>query len=104
MPPEEPTITGRAAIEKRYTNMFDELHNRFKDISHSLEVDEVRVCGDWAISRGRYRLEMTLLTVPRTIVITGKNMHTYRRQSGGSWLIASDIWNSDAPARRGPEQ
>jgi uncharacterized protein (TIGR02246 family) len=104
MPPEEPTITGRAAVEKRYANLFSELRKRFTDVAHSLEVVEVRVCGDWAMSRGRYRLELTLPTVPRPIVITGKNMHTYRRQSDGGWLITSDIWNSDAPARRGPEQ
>ena len=47
MPPEEPTITGRPAVEERYTKMFDELRSRFKDITHSLEVEEVRVCGDW---------------------------------------------------------
>lgn len=103
MPPEEPTIIGRSAVEERYTKMFGELRSRFKDISHSLEVEEVRVCGDWAISRGRWRLEMTLLAVPRTIVVTGKNTHTYRRQPNGRWLIERNIWNSDAPVRRGPE-
>jgi uncharacterized protein (TIGR02246 family) len=104
MPPEEPTITGRSAVEERYTKMFGELRNRFKDITHSLEVEEVRVCGDWAMSRGRWRLEMTLMAVPRTIVVTGKNTHIYRRQPDGHWLIARNIWNSDAPVRRGPEQ
>jgi uncharacterized protein (TIGR02246 family) len=101
MPPDEPTITGRAAV---YANLFSGLRSRFTDVAHSLEVVEVRVCGDWAMSRGRYRLELTLRTLPQPIVITGKNVHTYRRQSDGSWLIASDIWNSDAPARRGPGQ
>jgi uncharacterized protein (TIGR02246 family) len=104
MPPEESTITGRAAIQKRYTKLFSELRSRFENVSHSLEVDEVRVCGDWAISRGRYRLELTLVNVPRTVVITGKNVHTYQRLSDGSWLITSDIWNTDAPVHRSPEQ
>jgi ketosteroid isomerase-like protein len=104
MPPDEPTITGRVAVESRYSSLFSELRSRFTDVAHSLEVVEVRVCGDWAMSRGRYRLALTLPTVPQPIVITGKNVHTYRRQSDGSWLIASDIWNSDAPARRGPGQ
>lgn len=104
MPPEEPAITGRAAIHKRYANIFSELRSRFENISHLLEVDDVRVCGDWAISRGHYRLEMTLRAVPRTVVVTGKNVHTYRRQADGRWLIASDIWNTDAPLRRGPDQ
>ena len=104
MPPEEPAITGRATIQNRYTNMFSELRNRFENISHSLEVDDVQVCGDWAISRGRYRLEMTLRAVPHTVVVTGKNAHTYSRQADGRWLIASDIWNSDAPVRREPHQ
>jgi len=104
MPPEEPTITGRPAVEKRYTEMFGELRSRFKNIAHSLEVQEVRVCGDWAMSRGHYRLEMTLLAVPRTIVVTGKNTHIYQRQPDGHWLIARNIWNFDAPLRRGAEQ
>jgi len=103
MPPEEPTIIGRAEVEKRYTNMFGELQSRFKDINHTLELDEVLVFGDWAISRGRWRLEMTLLAVSRSVVSTGKNTHMYRRQPDGRWLIARNIWNSDAPVLRGPE-
>ena len=68
------------------------------------EVVAVRVCGNWAMSRGRYRLDLILPTVPQPIAITGKNVHTYLRQPDGSWLIASDIWNTDAPVRRGPPQ
>jgi uncharacterized protein (TIGR02246 family) len=104
MPPEEPTVSGRAAVEARYADLFSGLRNRFTDVAHSLEVVEVRVCGNWAMSRGRYRLALTLPTVPQPIAITGKNVHTYLRQPDGSWLIASDIWNSDAPARRRPDQ
>ncbi len=104
MPPEEPAISGRAGVEARYNDLFAELHGQFTSVAHSLEVIEVRVCGDWAMARGRYRLELRLPTVPRPIVITGKNVHTYLRQPNGSWLIASDIWNSDAPVRRGPGQ
>jgi uncharacterized protein (TIGR02246 family) len=104
MPPEEPTIIGRAAIETRYTNLFRELDAQFTDVAHSLEVVEVRVCGDWAMSRGHYRLKLVLARVPQPIEVTGKNVHTYVRQPDGSWLIASDIWNGDAPPRRGPGQ
>jgi uncharacterized protein (TIGR02246 family) len=104
MPPEEPAISGRAAVETRYNSLFAELRDQFTDVAHSLEVVEVRVCGNWAMARGRYRLELTLPTVPQPIVITGKNVHTYLRQPNGSWLIASDIWNSDAPVRRRPGQ
>jgi len=103
MPPEEPTIIGREEVEKRYTNMFGELRSRFKDINHTLELDEVLVFDDWAILRGRWRLEMTLIEVSRSVVITGKNTHTYRRQPDGHWLIARNIWNNDAPVRRGAE-
>jgi uncharacterized protein (TIGR02246 family) len=104
MPPEEPTIVGRTAIQTRYTNLFRELHDQFTEIAHSLEVVEVRVCGDWAMSRGHYRLKLVLPRVPQPIEVTGKNVHTYVRQPDGSWLIASDIWNGDAPTRRGPGQ
>jgi uncharacterized protein (TIGR02246 family) len=103
MPPDEPTLVGRAAVRTRYEELFRELHGRFRDVSHTLEVDEVRVCGDWAMSRGRYRLELSLPSVPRPIVITGKNVHSYRRAPRGTWLVSSDIWNADAPARRGLE-
>ncbi|NIM57311.1 MAG: SgcJ/EcaC family oxidoreductase [Pseudomonas stutzeri] len=104
MPPEEPTIIGRAAIETRYANLFRELHAEFTGVTHSLEVVEVRVCGNWAMSRGHIRLALVLPTVPQPIEITGKNVHTYVRQPDGGWLIASDIWNFDAPRRRGPGQ
>jgi ketosteroid isomerase-like protein len=104
MAPEEPLIRGRAAVEERYRGLFGELHDRFSEVTHSMEVAEVCVCGEWAISRGSYRLTLTLPNVPQPIVITGKNVHTYRKQHDGSWLIASDIWNTDAAVRRGPPQ
>lgn len=104
MPPDEPMIRGRTAVETRYSHLFQELHSRFEEVTHAMDVAEVWVCGDWATSRGTYRLVLTLEAVPRPIEITGKNVHTYRRQPNGDWLVASDIWNTDAPVRRGPPQ
>lgn len=104
MAPDEPLIRGRAAVEERYRAVFGELHDRFSEVAHSMEIVEVCVCDEWAVSRGSYRLTLTLPNVAQPIVITGKNMHTYRRQHDGSWLIASDIWNADAPVRRGPPE
>jgi uncharacterized protein (TIGR02246 family) len=102
MPPEEPILHGRQAVEERYRDLFAEMHGRFTEITHSMKAEEVCVFGGWAMSRGTYQLSFILPTVPEPIKVTGKNVHTYRQQSDGSWLISSDIWNTDAPVRRGP--
>jgi ketosteroid isomerase-like protein len=45
---------------------------------------------------GRYN--MTAESEPgKPMSLKGKWTATYRRQAGGSWLMASDIWNLDEP-------
>ena len=102
MPPEKAMLHGRQAVEEYYRELFDELHGRFTEITHSMEAEEVCVCSGWAMARGTYQLTLVLPTVPEPIKVTGKNVHAYRQQPDGSWLISSDIWNTDAPVRRGP--
>ena len=102
MPPEKQTLHGRPAVEEYYRDLFAELHGRFTEITHSMKAEEVCVCSGWAMARGTYELSFILSTVPEPIKVTGKNVHAYRQQPDGSWLIASDIWNTDAPVRKGP--
>jgi ketosteroid isomerase-like protein len=102
MPPEKPALHGRPAVEEYYRDLFAELHGRFTEITHSMAAREVCVCGGWAMARGTFELTLILPAVPEPIKVTGKNVHAYRQQPDGSWLISSDIWNTDAPVRRGP--
>jgi uncharacterized protein (TIGR02246 family) len=102
MPPEKAMLRGRPAVEEYYSELFAELHGQFTEITHSMEAEEVYVCDGWAMARGSYQLTLILPHVPEPIKVTGKNVHTYRQQPDGSWLISSDIWNTDAPLRRAP--
>jgi ketosteroid isomerase-like protein len=57
----------------------------------------VQVVGDVGIVH--YTGEMTATPKkggkPATEIIKG--LHIYKRQADGSWKIAQDVWNTDAP-------
>jgi ketosteroid isomerase-like protein len=51
--------------------------------------------GDFAYARGTYSLLMTVEGADTPTPDRGKWMVVYERQADGSWLAASEIWNSD---------
>ncbi len=63
----------------------------------SLDVDEVRVAGDWAMERGRYAIKLTPSGGGPAMDDIGKYITLYEREVGSSWKITRDIWNSHLP-------
>ena len=92
MPPGEPAVTGRKAIELKLQTTFD----RFTAVLN-VTFDEIEISGDWAFERGSYTLTLTPKVEDEPIREVGKYLLILRRNSDGSWKLARDIWNSDPP-------
>ena len=91
LPPNEPAVVGHEAVaawQADFTGMFD--------VAGGYTGSEVVVLGDRAIER--YTGEVTLTPAEgEAATVTFKGIHIYQRQADGSWKIAQDIWNMDAP-------
>ena len=88
MPPNQPTIRGRAEV-KSWMEAFP------KVTEAEFEIDEVEGLGDFAFVRGRYSLTMEVEGAPGPVQDKGKYIEIRERQSDGTWLLARDIFNSD---------
>ena len=93
MPPNEPFVEGKegifervgARIEAGSTNTF------------VIDALETTSAGDWAYSRGVYKVTFPLGDSGEEGVIDGKFMTILKRQPDGTWKIHRDIYNSNVP-------
>jgi uncharacterized protein (TIGR02246 family) len=99
MPPNETANVGREKIRAWAQGFFNSVRAEF-----ALEVEEVRVAGEWAFERGSYRIRVSPRAGGGSFPDTGKYITIYESQPGGGWLTARDIWNSDHPAPGTREQ
>lgn len=90
MPPNQPMVQGRAAIQEWSEALPTEME-------FNLTVEEIDGRGDLAFVRGTYSLAVVPEGAPEPIKDTGKFIEIRRKQEDGSWLIAVDIFNSDLP-------
>jgi len=93
MPPNEPAVTG-AAVQEWLQNFMAAVTLSGARYQH----DEIRVHGDVAIHRFSFTWTMTPKAGGEPVTETGKGIHIMIRQPDGSWKIARDVWNTDAPA------
>lgn len=90
LPPNEPAVAGRAAIQAWFS--------AFPPMSDfKTQIVEIDGLGDLAYVRGTYSL--TIAAAGRTPAISdhGKYLEIRRRQSDGRWLTMYDMFNSDVP-------
>lgn len=87
LPYQAPTITGRAAIADQMTAMRDQ-----GAVKIELELLGSEAQGKMGWGHGTYHL----MDADGGTVQKGKWMNVSKKV-GGKWLIASDIWNTDAP-------
>ena len=92
MPPDTPARIGKEQIRVAIQSSFN-LYQWKMTINN----EEVRVAGDWAFSRGTYSFTMTPKEEGETIKGTGKYLTILERQVDGSWKIAIDCFNYNAP-------
>ena len=95
MPPDAPAIVGKSQILEANKPSFDQM--KFDISIKSIEGAEVH--GDWGLTHCTYTLSVTPKAGGDTIIVTpeGKALTIYKRQSDGSWKIAYDCFNSNAP-------
>jgi uncharacterized protein (TIGR02246 family) len=96
MPPNEPIVKGRAAIEQYYTKEFS---GPTKVGQFTITHLESRAAGDTAYDVGTYQQSMTPPGQTAATSDTGKYVVILKR-TGGSWKVAYAIYNSDQAPRR----
>jgi uncharacterized protein (TIGR02246 family) len=92
MPPNAPVNAGRTMIGSWSRAFLDQFRVQF-----GLEVDEVRVLGDWAFERGGYTISLHPKAGGPPMQDIGKYITVYQRKPGDAWRMARDIWNSSNP-------
>ncbi len=92
MPPNEPAVTGKEALEAQYRAEFAQF-----DIDLNWTLEEIVVVGEWAYYRAGYTVSVTPRAGGESAREIGKILDILERGSGGSWKIARHIWNLDSP-------
>ena len=85
MPPNEPMLTGRTAIEARWKKEMQ------SPVTLGLTPTESSTSGDRAHEAG-----IVSITLPDGSKLTEKYLVVFKKV-GSDWKIAYDIWNSDTP-------
>jgi len=91
--PNQPAISGRAAILSYFKNFFQE----FRQDNFELLSDEVKIIGSIAYDRGKYKWKGTPLKGGNTIDDHGKYLVILQQQADSSWKVLRDMDNSDRP-------
>lgn len=93
MPPGEPALVGSAAMRPWVDGM-----NKAVTMSGKYTTADVQVVGDVAIVHYTGALTVTPKAKgAKPMTETIKGIHIFKRQADGSWKIAQDVWNTDAP-------
>ena len=93
MPPNQPMIKGRAAIQQYYEK---EMGSGMKMTSFTLTHLDTQAMGDRGYDVGTFRQSLTLKGATSPVNDSGKYTVILRRSAAG-WKVASAIYNSDQP-------
>ena len=88
MPPDSAVITGRAGIQQFWQSVRDSGVGRV-----ALSTQQVDASGDMAAEVGT--AELTVRSPDgQSSIVPLKYVVVWKRQGGGPWMMAVDIWNS----------
>jgi len=93
MGPNAPAVSGKEKLREAVGPLFASF-----EIESSIPVEEARAAGDWGYVRITYVLEMTPKAGGDPVREEGKGLIILHRQPDGSWLLARECYNTDAPA------
>ena len=97
MPPGEPAIKGLDAVKTWAQAMLADA-----TMSGTYTSSNVIVSGDVAIARYTATLSTTPKAGGPAMEEALKGVHVFKRQPGGGWKIAMDVWNPDKPETAPP--
>jgi len=97
MPPNQPMIKGRAAIQQYYEK---EMSSGMKMNSFTLTHLDTHAAGDRGYDVGTYRQSVTPKGATAPVSDSGKYTVIVKR-SGSGWQVAYAIYNSDQPPPKG---
>jgi ketosteroid isomerase-like protein len=92
MPPNERAVIGQEAVKKWGDATLQQVSFNVRYTS-----SDVNVSGDWGIDHYAGVFTVTPKAGGSPVVENIKGVHVMKRQSDGTWRIAQDVWNSDAP-------
>jgi uncharacterized protein (TIGR02246 family) len=115
-PPGQPRVDGKAAIRDWYQRMFSQM-----DADVDITSDARRIAGDWAFDRGTFTMKLvpkpgspgpqgapTPATGPAAAEVSAAPAQAFhyvvilRREGGGDWKVAQNIWSPNAPPPASP--
>ena len=99
MPPNQPPIGERQAIQGAQKNFLDQVTT---DISFSAE--EMEIAGGWAFERGALTGRLIPKVEGEPIPVNNKYLRILERHPDGSWMVARDMINSAGPPSGGSEE
>ncbi|UCC84567.1 MAG: DUF4440 domain-containing protein [Gemmatimonadota bacterium] len=88
MPPNEPIVQGRAAIQEWFAGF----PTATEYVQSIVEVD-----GRDGIAYSRSDYSITFAVEGTPVTDKGKTLAVFEKQPDGSWLAGAAIWNSDLP-------
>ena len=92
MPPNAPSLVGRAAIVADAAEDFAGM-----EANLTSQYEGHHLMGDMVVEWGSYSFGATVGETGMEIQDDGKYVAIYQRQPDGSWQIVRDIWNSNSP-------
>jgi ketosteroid isomerase-like protein len=92
LPPGAPLVQGKDALRKALEPAY-----KLIDAEVSMRPVETVVADDWAWEWGHLSGTTRLLAGGSPTRLDGKYFYVYKRQPDGSWKIARDIYNENAP-------
>lgn len=93
MAPDAPTRTSREEIRAAMEPVFD-----LYDHKMSVHPRDARLADDWGFVRGEFTHELSSKDSADHSRRAGKFLTIVEKQSDGTWKIACDCFNYDAPA------
>jgi len=94
MAPDAPQRTNRAGIRAAMEPLFD-----LYDNTMTVDPQDVRLAGDWGFVRGEFTHEASSKANEERMHRSGKFLSIVEKQSDGTWKIACDCFNYNAPAQ-----
>ena len=94
MAPDAPPRVGKEQIRAAIQPTFD----LFVTSNMVINTEEVRILGDWAYSHGTHGFDMVPKEGGKSTSYSGKFLDIVVKQADGSWKIAIDCHNHDAPS------